>query len=251
MNSKLQCIIVDDEIKDRENLKLLLNTYCPYVDIIGEAYNENSIIDLLSSSEPDLVFMDIQLGSQSVFDVLSKLESINFTIVFVSAYDKYAIEGYQYNAIDYLLKPINPEKLIKVVEKVKTKKDSNPLGEDMLAYVNDAIRSINTNSKISIADSKGVHLVDPNLILYCIGDGNYTTFKLLNDKNLIVSKNLKYFQEKLAPFRFLRVHKSYLINLDQVKLLIKEQGGTIEMSDGTHLPISRIYKKTLYRKLGI
>ncbi|WP_303319175.1 LytTR family DNA-binding domain-containing protein [Flavivirga abyssicola] len=247
----LKCIVIDDEKKDRENIRLLLNLYCPQVEVIGEAYDKMSILEMLSTSKPDLVFLDIQLGAISIFEILNELDTINFNIIFVTAHDEYALKGYQYNAIDYILKPINPKHLIKAINKaldIKKKQISkNDIINDFKEFYSKTIEI----PKISITDSKGVRMVKAIDILYCMSDGNYTTLIMMDESEIVISKNLKHFESKLTIYNFLRIHKSYLINLNHIDLLMKEQGGSVIMKNGKSLPVSRNSKKELYKKLNI
>ncbi len=249
--NNLKCIIVDDEEKDRENMRLLLESYCPNTEIIAEAGDEKTILKALSTLKPDLVFMDIQIGSTSVFDIIKELEYIDFKIVFVTAFDKYAIQGYQYDAIDYLLKPIDPKHLIKVVSKTLKMKDMVASKSDIINDFKALYNTLAESPKISITDTKGVHIIKIMDILYAISNGNYTTLVLLNDSEIVISKNLKHFEDRLGKYNFLRIHKSFLINLDHIDFLVKEQGGSVIMKNGKSLPISRNSKKELYRKMNI
>ncbi len=249
--TQLNCIIIDDERKDRENLRILLDSYCPNINIIGEAYDRDSIYEVLKGNNPDLVFMDIQLGAIAIFDILKDLKEINFKIVFVTAYDKYAIQGYQYDAIDYLLKPVDPKKMIRVIDKItrvtnKKTSDEHQI-ENLRAFYNKTFET----SRISITDSKGIHVVKTADILYCVSDGNYTTFMMQDGREIVISKNLKHFETKLDSYDFLRIHKSYLINLNHIDFLIKEQGGYVTMRNGKSLPVSRNSKKELYKKMNL
>jgi len=251
MDETLKCFIIDDEKKDRENIRLLLKNYCPKVNIIGEAWDKKSILEGLSLARPDVVFLDVQLGSITIFDILNELEEINFKIIFVSAYNQYAIEGYKYNAIDYLLKPIDPTTLVEAINKtiqLQEKKDSK---EEVLTNFKELYAKIHEVPKISITDSKGTHVIKIPSVLYCVSNGNYTTFIRDNEKEIVISKNLKYIESKLQPFGFFRIHRSYLINLEHVNTLIKEQGGYVVMSDEKSLPIARDSKKSLYQKLNV
>ncbi len=251
MMETLKCIIIDDEQKDRENLRLLIDSYCPQVEIIGEAKDRSSILTVLSQLQPDLVFVDIQLGSISIFDVLKELDHINFRIVFVTAFDKYAIEGYQYDAIDYLLKPLDVKRLIKVVDKTIRLKEQSGFKENKINEIKDLYSKVTAPPKISITDAKGVHIIKTIDVLYCVSDGNYTTFVMNNRSEIVISKNLKHFENKLKGYSFLRIHKSYLINLNHIDFLTKEQGGSAIMKNGKSLPISRNCKKELYEKMNI
>lgn len=251
MSQLLKCIVIDDEKKDRENIRLLLDSYCPQVKIIGEAKDRESILKVCSELQPDLVFMDIQLGAVSVFDILNELEVINFKIVFVTAYDKYAIRGYQYDAVDYLLKPVDPKRLMKVVDKAIRLKEVLSSKNDILNDFKELYSKVIETPKISITDAKGVHVVKVIDVLYCESDGNYTTFMMVDEVEIVISKNLKHFESKLKDYNFLRIHKSYLVNLDHIDFLVKEQGGSVIMKNGKSLPVSRNCKKELYEKMNI
>ncbi len=251
MDEVLKCFIIDDEKKDRENISLLLNTYCPQVEIIGEAWDKESILKGLSTVQPDVVFLDVQLGSLTIFDVLEELEVIDFKIIFISAYNQYAVEGYKYNAIGYLLKPIDPKTLVEVIDKTMQLNEKIEETSDTMANFKELYAKIHEVPKISITDSKGTHVIKIPSVLYCISNGNYTTFIRKDDKEVVISKNLKYIESKLVPFGFFRIHRSYLINLDHVNTLVKEQGGYVVMSDDKTLPIARDSKKDLYIKLNV
>ncbi|SHJ45972.1 LytR/AlgR family response regulator transcription factor [Aquimarina spongiae] len=251
MIETVKCIIIDDEQKDRENIRMLLDSYCPQVEIIGEANDRSSVLSVLTEMKPDLVFMDIQLGAISVFDVLNELSGFDFKIVFVTAFDKYAIQGYQYDAIDYLLKPVDPKRLIQVVDKTSRLKDQFKSKESIVNDFKELYSKITETPKISITDAKGVHVVKAIDVLYCVSDGNYTTFVMTDETEIVISKNLKHFETKLQNYNFLRIHKSYLVNLDHIDFLIKEQGGSVIMKNGKSLPISRKSKKDLYDKMNV
>lgn len=247
----LRCVIIDDEKKDRENLRLLLENYCPEVTIIGEGGDAQTIEKLLTELQPDLVFLDIQIGPKSIFDIINGLNTINFKIVFVTAYDQYAIKGYQYDAIDYLLKPVDKDKLQAVVQKTLKIKEDTRLQNSFLREFKEIYSKVMDNPKISVSDSKGVHILKVDTILYCSSEGNYTTFFLSDEREIIVSKNLKYFEGKLKDFKFLRVHKSYLINVNYVDFVVKEQGGAVILKNGTSVPITRNAKKELITKMNL
>ncbi|WP_394972935.1 LytR/AlgR family response regulator transcription factor [uncultured Croceitalea sp.] len=248
MDQSLNCIIIDDEKKDRENLCLLLQVYCPFVTVIGEANDRESIIDILSRLKPDLVFMDIQLGTVPIFEILNNIDYLNFRIVFVTAHDKYAIRGYQYDAIDYLLKPIEPKRLVEAVNKMVHLKSMSSTQKNIIKEFH--AKAV-TSPKISITDARGVHMVETIDILYCMSNGNYTIFILVNEREIVISKNLKHFEVKLKTYDFLRIHKSYLINVNHIDFMVKEQGGYVVMKNGKSLPVSKNGKKELYERMNI
>lgn len=253
MKPTLKCFLIDDEKKDRENIRLLLKTYCPEVEIIGEAEDKTSVLEMLPKANPDLVFLDVQLGAQCIFDILKELDEITFEIVFISAYNEYAIEGYKYNALGYLLKPIKPEMLVEVVNKavLLLEFEENQNKENSLNNFQELFAKIYEVPKISITDSKGTHVIKIPSVLYCMSNGNYTTFFRKNQKEIIISKNLKYIESKLQPFGFFRIHRSYLINLDHVNTVVKDQGDYVVMCNNKSLPIAKDSKKVLYNKLNV
>ncbi|WP_082422516.1 LytR/AlgR family response regulator transcription factor [Aquimarina longa] len=251
MAPTLKCFIIDDEKKDRENLKLLLQAYCPEVEIVGEAEDKDSILNKLPEVDPDLVFLDIQLGEQCIFDVLNELNEITFKIVFVSGHNQYAIDGYQYNALGYLLKPIKLDLLVRTITKATQLIEKKKLNEGSLKDFKKLYSKTHEVPKISITDSRGTHVIKIPTVMYCMSNGNYTTFVRENQKEIVISKNLKYIESKLQPFGFMRIHRSYLINLDYVNTVAKDQGGYVIMGDDKSLPIAKDSKKALYSKLNV
>ncbi len=250
MNKKLKCIIIDDERKDIENLKMLLGVYCPQVDVIGQASKKNDIIQILTEAAPDLVFLDINIGAICIFDILNELTEINFNIVFVSAHDKYAVEGYKYDAIDYMLKPVNPDDLVTVVNKALKLQSSASPRDTVMKDLKSMYTMIREIPKICVNDSKGMHIIKIPDLLYCLSRGNYTVLMMMDETEIIISKNLKYFEQKLQDFDFFRIHRSYVVNLNHISLLMKELGGSVLMRNGESLPIGRSAKKALFEKIG-
>ncbi|WP_062060063.1 LytR/AlgR family response regulator transcription factor [Aquimarina longa] len=251
MNNPLKSIIIDDEKMARSSLKLLLNTYCTQVEIIGEGWDEASTKILFEKHHPDIVFLDIQIGNNTIFDLIPNLKQMNFKIIFISAHNDYALKGYRYNAIDYLLKPIDPIKLKEAVAKATLY-----IGKERLSNKKNLSQNFKTTQptrespkQIIISDAKGLHFIKTEDIMYCIAEGNYTIITFSNQPKMIVSKNLKFFEQELLPFNFFRAHKSNLINLNYLKLLSNDNGGHIIMSDGKTLSISRDRKRELLKRV--
>ncbi|WP_108867974.1 LytR/AlgR family response regulator transcription factor [Aquimarina aquimarini] len=248
MSTPLKCVIIDDEKMARNSLKLLLNTYCPHVKITGEAWDQTSIKKLFKDQTPNVVLLDIQLGNSTVFDIIPNLDRINSKIIFTTAHEDYAIKGYKYDAIDYLLKPIDPIELKKAITKAsqfieKEKTPENNIEENLKDFF-----QLRESSQIILSDSRGSHVIKVKDIMYCIAEGNYTSIILNNQPQMVVSKNLKFFEEKLTPSNFFRIHKSNLINTHYLKLLSND-GGYIVMSDGKTLSISRDKKRELLNRI--
>ena len=178
MDTLIKCIIVDDEKMARNSLKLLIEKYCPQIEIIGEGWDKPSIHKLLKELKPDIVFLDIQLGNSTIFDIVPDLGNMNFKIIFISAHDDYAIKGYKYDAIDYLLKPLDPIKLKEAVSKarqqiIKEKSSKDNIHENLKNLYN-----LRESPQILLSDSRGLHVIKIENIMYCIAEGNYTSIDL-------------------------------------------------------------------------
>ena len=234
-------IIIDDEKKARENLIFMIKKNCPEFRIVGEAGDPESIKDLIHLSKPEVIFMDIQIGNTTIFEILNYAWVKDSKVVFTTAYSDYALEGYSFRAVEYLLKPINPKKLKELYERMMSSAEN--LGQQ---------RSFSHSSnKLILNDSEGMHVIKMNDILYLLGQGNYTSFYLKDKSSKVVSKNLKSFETKLSGFGFFRISKSCIINLQSIKSFIKEDGGTIIMSDESGHHVSRSHKKEFLEKLEL
>jgi len=244
----IKSVIIDDEPDARENLSLFLKEYCKEVQICGEANSIKSGLELIKKELPQLVFLDIQLGSQTVFELLHQIDSIDFQIIFVTAHDHFAIKAIEFSAIDYLLKPIDIHKLQNAVDKVKKQLESKRLDNRL----NNLLHNLNAKSniqKIALTTSEGYELIYIDTIKYCLADGSYTHFHFTNREPIIVSKNLKYYQRLLSDYNFIRCHNSNLINLAYVKTIGRSKGGFIKMEDGTVLPITKSVRLELENKI--
>ncbi|WP_103071879.1 LytR/AlgR family response regulator transcription factor [Aquimarina sediminis] len=249
MNTPLKCIIIDDEKMARNSLKLLLDNYCPQVKVIGEAWDQLSIKKLFKEVNPDIVFLDIQLGNNTIFEMIPNLGQMDCKIIFISAHDDYALKGYKYDAIDYLLKPVDPIKLKEAISKA-----SQQINEEIVSKSNvqenlKNLYNLRESPQIILSDTRGLHVIKIEDIMYCIAEGNYTSIILNNQPQMVVSKNLKFFEETLTQSNFFRIHKSNLINIHYLKLLSNDDGGHIVMSDGKTLSISRDKKRELLKRI--
>ncbi|MFC5044422.1 LytR/AlgR family response regulator transcription factor [Aquimarina hainanensis] len=249
MNMKLKCIIIDDEKMARNSLKVLLSAYCPMVEVIGEGEDEASVKKLFKELTPDIVFLDIQLGNNNIFTIIEDADYSNFKIVFISAHEEYALKGYKYNAIDYLLKPVDPIKLKEAVEKTAQILEKERASQNEIIENLQKIYAQNGPAQIILSDSRGSHVIKVDDIMYCIAERNYTSIILRDQPQIVVSKNLKFLEEKLSHPHFIRIHKSNLINIHYLKLLCNDDGGHIIMSDGKTLSISRDKKRMLLNSI--
>jgi two-component system, LytTR family, response regulator len=224
---KLRVIIVDDELHGRENLKNLLENYCPEIRVIGTADSAVQAKILVLENEPDVVFLDINMPILDGFDFLQSLEQRNFMLVFVTAYEQYGIKALKAHPVDYLLKPINIKELqqtVKLLVSLHKEKSKS--------------HSVKTN-KIMVPITHGFTIMDCDNIIRFMADDCYTKIFTNDGKSITVSKTLKEFESLIPPEKFYRIHKSHLINLQYVKEFTKLDGGFVTMKDGSRLELSR------------
>ena len=241
-----KAIVVDDETAARESLKDMLAAYCPRVQVINEAHNVNDACKLIASTAFDILFLDINLGSQTGFDVLKQIDNLRFHIVFTTAYHEYAITAFQYAARDYLLKPISKKALLQAIEKIDAL-EKPALNSDAVYQLMTQLQK-NYTKKFLISTKEGWEVIHAHKLMYLGGDGSYTSLFLENGTSFQSSKNLKYYQGLLADLSyFLRVHKSYIINTSHIVRIIKSDGGSIVMTDGNTIPLSTEAKELVYK----
>ena len=236
----LKAVIIEDESSSREILRNYLAKYCKNVDVLGEAASVREGLELLAESEPDVVFLDVEMPFGNAFDLLDQLPERSFETVFVTAYNTYALEALNNHAAYYLMKPINIDELIKSVSYVAEIKEKENALEDRIlkSKLNKA------EGKITLPQQDGFLVLNISDILYCKADDNYTEIYLVN-KKLLVSKTLKYFEEALIDYPFARIHKSYLVNVNEVIKYRKGKGGSVIVSNGKELSVSASKKKQL------
>lgn len=235
---KFDAIIVEDEANSREILKSYLQKYCPAVNLLGEAANIQDGLALINEKKPDLVFLDVEMPFGNAFDLLDQVPDRRFETVFVTAYDQYAMDALNNHAAYYLMKPINIDELIKAVEYVSEIINKEHALEDKV--LTPKLKSV--EGKITIPQQDGFQVLNVEDILYCKADDNYTEIYLEN-KKILVSKTLKYFEEALSEFAFARIHKSYLVNVNEVIKYRKGKGGSVVVSNGKELLVSASKKK--------
>ncbi len=237
---ELKTIIVEDEKTSRDILKNYLSKYCPKVNLLGEAENIEEALVLIRNNELDLVFLDVEMPYGNAFDLLDKVGDRQFETVFVTAYNQYALDALNAHASYYLLKPISIDKLIDAVDYVsEIKEKENSLQQTVLKPVHTQVAG-----KITIPQQNGFEVLEVKDILYCQADDNYTQI-YLNEKKKLVSKTLKYFEESLAEKGFARVHKSYLVNVNEIVEYRKGKGGYVVLSNGKQIMVSPSRKKEL------
>jgi two-component system, LytTR family, response regulator len=232
----IKAIIIDDIEQARITLKKDLQVYAPDVQVIGEANGVVEGAKLLKSTEPDVLFLDIQMQDGSGFDLLDILKEINFRIIFITASDAHAIKAFRYAAIDYLLKPVDPDELVTAIKKLREEKVNE---SEKYKLLNDSLKNNNkAHEKLALHTQDKIHIVNISDILRCESSINYTEFHFVNAKKLLVTKTLKEFEDLLSDQGFYRVHQSHLINTKYIKEFVKTDGGYLIMNDGSNVPVS-------------
>lgn len=247
---KLKTIIIDDEEAARITLAKLLEWNAPEVEILDQCANVDDGIKAIQTHRPDLIFLDIEMPVKNGFDLLQEYGDIDFEVVFVTAYDQFAVEAFKRHALAYLLKPVDEDELKIVVDRAK-RQLSTPLNENTLTKLFESLQLNQPGfNKIAIPTLEGLELIKIDHITRCSSDGNYTNIFLSNDDSLLVSKTLKQIEEQLQAYRqFVRVHHSHLVNLLFVKRYQKGKGGSLVMEDGAIVPVSRARKDMLLSHL--
>jgi two-component system LytT family response regulator len=233
-------LIVDDETKSRLTLSILLGKYCPTINVIGEASTVEEGVCQIEKLDPDLLFLDVQLKDGTGFDILSRLKDVRGKIVFTTAFNQYAIQAFKFSAFDYLLKPIDPDQLISLAERLEKKSPSTEVTQQL------QILSENKNqiTKIALNSTHGIYYISIDDIIRCEADSNYTSFFLKDATKIVVAKSLKEYEEMLSGINFFRVHKSHLVNLHYVKMYDNHSGKVI-LNDGFQVEVARRRKDAL------
>jgi two-component system LytT family response regulator len=239
----IRTIIIEDEPVSREMLTLMLQRYKDDIEIIDTCSNPTDGIESIAKHEPDLIFLDIQMPKMNGFDMLKKIPSINFEVIFTTAFDQYAINAIRISALDYLLKPVDDEDLAVAINKCKERLQSKKPGKQFENLFNNLINKNPLDKTLALAASDGISFVKMCDILRVEANGRYAKFFLLNKETILVSKTLGDFEEILSANQFFRIHDSSIINLNHVKKYIRGDGGTVILSDNTELDVARRRKE--------
>lgn len=247
----LKAVIIDDEEGAREGLVNILNQYIEGVEVIGKAASAKEGFELIKSAKPDVVFLDVEMPLENGFQMLERFQKIDFDVIFVTAYQHFALKAIKFSALDYLLKPIDIDELESAVQKLKSKYEKEEMRNQKFANLQENLKSTDKPKTLALHDSNSVVFVPLDEIIRCESDANYTRFILKNSKRIVVAKTLGDFEEQLRDDGFYRIHRSHLINIAHMIRYDKKDGGLIEMSDNSKVEIARRKKKAFLIDAGI
>lgn len=246
----MRAILVDDETANLENLKILLAKHCPNIKVVAIASTIDDAFSEVNLHHPDLLFLDIQMGKTTGFDLLNRLTAKTFEVVFVTAYDNYGIQAVKFAALDYLLKPVDPDELKAAVEKAEIRTKSKIHSEQLNFLLSQIKKKEPGVPKIALPQQHEIRYVSVDDIVRCVADNTYTFFFLANGDRILISKPLKEYSDLLKPHGFVRAHQSHLVNPRFVKSWLKEDGGTLLMDSGDKIPVSKPNRELVKEMLG-
>jgi two-component system LytT family response regulator len=245
---KIPCLIIDDNKNIRSLIKSMLGPEFPQLDLTSEASNCSEAVKLCNQMQPSLVFLDIDLGDQSGFEFLELTSHKNFRLIFISAFDAFAIRAFKVNAVDYILKPFSKEELVNAVHKAL----DHPYYTDMKDSIQLLVESINgETNRLALPTSQGFEFFDIADLIRCESDRNYTVFFFKSFKPVTVSRNIKQYEEMLSKKGFVRVHASHIINIRELKAYHKGNGGFVILSDNTKIDISKSRKEEFLLRIRL
>lgn len=247
----IKVVIAEDEPLNINILKKILEKHCDDVEVVGTATSVKKAIEVIQETEPDVLFLDIEMPPHKGFEVLENFPEINFEVIFITAHEEYALQAIKFAALDYLLKPINIQEVQAALKKVNLKRRTNPgQSNELAAILKEYLRDKEqTFSKIVIPSNDGYNVIDLTNIVYCEACDSYTKIHTDEPKVHLISKPLKEYDELLSDKGFYRVHKSFLVNVNHIRKIIKGIGAAVIMSDKTNIPISMRKKDEFFQSL--
>ena len=247
----MKVIIIDDEARTRKSIADILKFSQQDLNFVAEAENVATGIAAISKYKPDLVLLDINMPDGTGFDLLKKLDNINFKIIFITAYEEYAVQAFEFSAIDYILKPVDPKKLFDAINKAHHLVEQENISLKLNALFANLENSSSANKKLVLKTAENIYIINTNDIIRCESDAGYTQFYLVDGKKILVSRNLKEFEDMLNGFGFYRIHQSHMINLIYIDHYSKIEGGAVVMKDNSELPVARRKKESFLKLLDM
>jgi two-component system, LytTR family, response regulator len=249
IKQKNTIVIIDDEPDARALIAAYVHLYFPEMEVIGEADGVETGKKVIEELQPYVVFIDIQMGDGTGFDLLNQFERPDFHIIFATAFDDFALKAFKYNALDYLLKPITPEDFKKAMKKVLSLNRQDSFYEQLQQLMKHVKNK--DDERIALTAAEGLILVKTKDIRRIEGDGNYCTIYQMNGERIVVTKSMKEFEEMLSPTQFSRSHQSHIVNLECVKKVLKEDGGYLLLDNGDKIMISRRKKEEVISRFAL
>lgn len=243
----IRAVIVDDEQHCIDHLTRLLKKHSGEIELAGHFMNVNDGIKAIKSLQPDLVFLDVQIHDETGFDLLGKIKEKNFEVIFTTAFDRFAVQAFRFSALDYLLKPVDPDDLTVALKKIQPKEKSGQVHEQISNLLFNMKTVNQQHQRICVPMLNGMVFLNVNEIIRLKSDSNYTQFFLKDGQKIMVSRTLKEFDELLSGNNFFRIHQSHLINLACIKQYTKGKGGYVTMTDGAEIEVS-VRKKEEFLK---
>ncbi len=244
----LKAVIVDDEPYCCEVLAAMLEADCPEVNVLHICNSGSEALDAIHRYSPDIVFLDVEMPRMNGFEMLEQIHSIRFHLIFTTSYDQYALKAIRFSAIDYLLKPVDREELKKSVQKVKERIQA-PVPQQLEILIQKLRNPSHAVNKIALPTLEGLQMIPVEIIISCESDDNYTNLQLKSRKKILVTRSLKDMEELLEQHSFIRVHRYYIVNLNEIEKYIKGEGGYLVMSDGSTIDVAKNKKEVLLKKL--
>lgn len=249
MIKPLKTLIVDDEADAVNFIRSIIMEYCPKLKVIGTASTANDGVKMILEHQPELVFLDVEMPHGSGFDLLAQFPNKLFDVVFITAFNQYALKAIKFSAVDYILKPINISEFIEAVDKVIGKR-SHAYNQNI--NYGELLENLKSTlpTKLAIPTSEGMEYLNTREIIRIEADRSYCWFYLTGTRKHLVSRNLKEYQDLLSDRNFFRPHNSHLVNLEFVKKYVRQEGGYIEMTDGSQIPVSRIKRDLFVQQMN-
>lgn len=235
----MNCIIVDDERNAIDLLKTFVQDYCPIVKVIDSCKTVDTAFESIVKNTPDFIFLDIKIGHQTGFELLDKFGVINFNIIFTTAYSEYSLKAFDYGALHYLTKPIDIDKLQQAVGRLKGEQAN--LDKAKILGLQQML-SVESKKRLALPTRQGNDFIDIDDIAYCESSGSYAIIHLINGKQKMISKPLAYLETRLEGFQFCRIHKKYMVNLEEVVALHKGKTPTCLLKNGMEVSVSATYR---------
>ncbi|NNC82208.1 MAG: response regulator transcription factor [Flavobacteriales bacterium] len=252
---QLRAVIIDDELHARENLALLIESYCPSINVVASGQDVMSGKKVIDESDPDVVFLDIRMPSGAEgFELLNLIDDPGFMVVFVTAFKDYAIDAFKVNAVDYILKPIDIDELIQTVSRLEKRYASFKDREDKALDYRERIERLSKEllqraDRLAISHATGIRMVRPEEIIYLRAEGNCVNIHFKDGSSYLDTRTLKTYEEDLLPQSFFRCHRSFMVNLDELEAFDRQEGNHVIMSNGSRIPVSKSQLSDLLRTL--